>query len=97
MTADLRCGHAPDVLAAMPAGVARTCVTSPPYWGLRDYGLEPVDWPAVSFAPMAGLPPVAVPAWRGCLGLEPEPWVVVGFDGPVGFGRTTRPAWPDLT
>lgn len=20
-------------------------VTSPPYWGLRDYGLAPVDWP----------------------------------------------------
>jgi len=25
-------------------GVAQTCVTSPPYWGLRDYGLEPSVW-----------------------------------------------------
>jgi DNA modification methylase len=24
----------------MPAGIAQTCVTSPPYWGLRDYGAD---------------------------------------------------------
>ena len=34
------------------------CVTSPPYWGLRDYQLEPTIWPD---------------GWRGCLGLEPTP------------------------
>jgi DNA modification methylase len=27
-------------LATLPDGVAQTCVTSPPYWGLRDYGVE---------------------------------------------------------
>lgn len=27
-------------MARIPDGVARTCVTSPPYWGLRDYGIE---------------------------------------------------------
>lgn len=31
-------GDVLDVLAALPAGIAQTCVTSPPYWGLRDYG-----------------------------------------------------------
>ena len=31
-------------------------VTSPPYWGLRDYGLEATAWPS---------------GWKGCLGLEP--------------------------
>jgi DNA modification methylase len=30
-------GDALDVLRALPAGIAQTCVTSPPYWGLRDY------------------------------------------------------------
>jgi DNA modification methylase len=66
-----------EVLAAEPAESAQTSVTSPPYWGLRDYGLPPTDWPAVAFAPMPGLPPLTVPAWRGCLGLEPEPLAFV--------------------
>ena len=52
-------------------------VTSPPYWGLRDYGLPPTPWPAVTYAPMAGLPAVTVPEWRGCLGLEPTPEMFV--------------------
>ena len=33
------------------------CVTSPPYWGLRDYNLPPTVWPD----------------WVGCLGLESTP------------------------
>ena len=28
----------------MPADSVHCCVTSPPYWGLRDYGLKPLDW-----------------------------------------------------
>jgi DNA modification methylase len=36
---DLRCGDAGDVLRTLPDASARTCVTSPPYWGLRDYGV----------------------------------------------------------
>ncbi|HFD80023.1 MAG TPA: site-specific DNA-methyltransferase [Gammaproteobacteria bacterium] len=61
------------------AGVqAQTVVTSPPYWGLRDYGVPPSDWPAVTFVPAAGLPAITVPAWTGCLGLEPDPWSFVG-------------------
>lgn len=70
-------GHVLDRLADLPAGSAQTCVTSPPYWGLRDYGVPGVEWPAVSFAPMSGLPEVEVPAWTGCLGLEPEPLAFV--------------------
>ena len=31
-------GDARKRLAELPAGSARTCVTSPPYFGLRDYG-----------------------------------------------------------
>ena len=37
-------------------------VTSPPYWGLRDYGLPPSVW---------------ADGWRGCLGLEPTPELYV--------------------
>jgi DNA modification methylase len=54
-----------------------TCVTSPPYWGLRDYGIPPSDWPIVTYTPMPGLPSITVPAWTGCLGLEPTPEMFV--------------------
>jgi len=33
------CGDAAEVLKRLPAGFFRCCVTSPPYWGLRDYGI----------------------------------------------------------
>lgn len=33
-------GHVLEQLANLPEGIARTCVTSPPYWGLRDYGVD---------------------------------------------------------
>lgn len=33
-------GDAETVLATLPAASCRMCVTSPPYWGLRDYGLS---------------------------------------------------------
>jgi DNA modification methylase len=31
-------GDVVECLREMPDGIAQTCVTSPPYWGLRDYG-----------------------------------------------------------
>ena len=34
------CGDAADVLASWPDGCVDCCVTSPPYYGLRDYGAE---------------------------------------------------------
>lgn len=33
-------GNVLDVLPTLPAASFRTCVTSPPYWGLRDYGAD---------------------------------------------------------
>lgn len=51
-------GHCLDRLREMPARSVQCCVTSPPYWGLRDYGLPAVLWPT---------------GWRGCHGLEPSP------------------------
>lgn len=32
-------GDALAVLRTLPAGLVHCCVTSPPYWGLRDYGV----------------------------------------------------------
>jgi len=39
-------GDCRAVLAALPAESVHCVVTSPPYWGLRDYGIEPGVWPA---------------------------------------------------
>jgi DNA modification methylase len=39
MTFEIRQGNTADVLRSLSPGIARTCVTSPPYWGLRDYGM----------------------------------------------------------
>jgi len=36
--ATLYTGDAKHTLASLPAESVQTCVTSPPYWGLRDYG-----------------------------------------------------------
>lgn len=37
-------GDCREVLRSLPAESINTCVTSPPYWGLRDYGVEPSVW-----------------------------------------------------
>jgi site-specific DNA-methyltransferase (adenine-specific) len=37
-------GHAPIELKKLPDELVNCCVCSPPYWGLRDYGIEPVIW-----------------------------------------------------
>ena len=38
MSWEVREGNCLDLLAAMPEQSVQTCITSPPYWGLRDYG-----------------------------------------------------------
>lgn len=40
MNAAIATGDCVANLRRLPAGVAQTCVTSPPYFGLRDYGVE---------------------------------------------------------
>jgi len=37
-------GHALDILRTLPANSVNTCITSPPYLALRDYGLPPIVW-----------------------------------------------------
>jgi len=71
-------GHVLDVLKTLPDESVHCVVTSPPYWGLRDYGLPSVSWPEIEYVPMPGLPPIRVPAWEGQLGLEQLPEMFVG-------------------
>lgn len=60
-------------------GSIHAVITSPPYLGLRKYhGDQDIDWPEVSYSPMAGLPPVTVPAQRCALGAEKEPFAYIG-------------------
>lgn len=35
-------GHVLDILKKIPDELLHCVITSPPYWGLRDYGLEPI-------------------------------------------------------
>ena len=63
-------------LRTLPANSVDCIVTSPPYWGLRDYGLPPVVWggdPACDHGWTGDGASTCVPcgAWRGQLGLEP--------------------------
>jgi DNA modification methylase len=37
-------GDCRDVMRQLPEASVQTVVTSPPYWGLRDYGIEPSVW-----------------------------------------------------
>jgi len=52
----IKIGNCLDILKTMEDESIDVCVTSPPYWALRDYGSEPVTWPD---------------GWTGQLGLEP--------------------------
>lgn len=54
------------------------CVTSPPYWGLRDYGIEATYWPDIRYSPLPGLTEIHIPEWTGCLGLEPTIEMFIG-------------------
>jgi DNA modification methylase len=79
-------GEAIDVLAGLPAASVQTCVTSPPYWGIRDFGVPPRVWggdPGCRhrWEAVRGLVRSSAcrrcGAWRGCLGLEPDPGLFV--------------------
>lgn len=44
MTVQIIKGDCRNVLRTLAADSVQTCITSPPYWGLRDYGVEPSVW-----------------------------------------------------
>lgn len=63
-------GNVVDILPALQKKSVQTVVTSPPYFGLRDYGIEKTNFPEISYSPMAGLPEIVVPETDTCLGNE---------------------------
>lgn len=76
-------GNSLEVLKGMEPESIDVCVTSPPYWGLRDYGSEPVVWGGNDDCDhewggggegMTADTCVRCGAWRGQLGLEPSPF-----------------------
>lgn len=66
--------HCLELLADVPPESVDCCVTSPPYWGLRDYGDPGRAWPEVSYRPLPGMPEIVVPASVAALGQEREPY-----------------------
>jgi len=83
-------GDCTELLPTLPPASIQCIVTSPPYFGLRDYGLLPTHWPAIEYVPMAGLPPIAIPSATCCLGLEDDPLAYIGHL--VHVFRLARPA-----
>lgn len=81
-------GNCLEVLPTLDAGSIDSLVTSPPYYGLRDYGIPPSDWPEVQFAPMPGLPMMTIPAQQVVHGLEKDIWSYVAHE--VAIFREVR-------
>lgn len=90
-----------DTMLRMAPESIQCIVTSPPYWALRDYGIPPSKWPAVSYSPMPGMPAVVVPEMECCLGLEATPEAFVGhivqiFRAAWRVLRSDGTAWVNL-
>lgn len=65
-------------LLLLPSKSINCCITSPPYWGLRDYGVEPSEWPEVTYRMNEFTPPITIPAMTCCLGMEKDPVAYIG-------------------
>lgn len=76
MSWEIRQGDALEQLRGMPDQSVQCCVTSPPYYGLRDYGLPPTDWPAMRYSLPGG--ELNVPPMTSCLGFEETPEQFIG-------------------
>ena len=95
-------------LRLLPAASVDCAVTSPPYWGLRDYGLPPQVWGGQTgcghnwiSSQAGGSVCSSCSAWMGQLGLEPSPELYV--DHMVEVFRELRrvlkseaPVWVNL-
>jgi DNA modification methylase len=72
-------GDVLDSLRTLPAAGAQSVITSPPYWGLRDYGVPPTIWGGTTGCrhrwrdEVGGQVCSRCTAWRGCLGREGTP------------------------
>jgi len=71
-------GDSLAILRELPNQSVDCCVTSPPYFGLRDYGVSPTEWPEVTYSPIVGMPAVTIPAMTCALGAETDPAAFIG-------------------
>lgn len=69
-------GNSLEELKKLPDESVHTCVTSPPYYGLRDYGTPPVFWPAVMYR-LHGFT-INIAEITCSLGLEETPEAFIG-------------------
>ena len=65
-----------DGLKLMKPKSVNTCVSSPPYYALRDYGIEPTSFPSVEYS-LFGFK-IKIKAQAVCLGLEKTPQEFIG-------------------
>ena len=84
-------GDCMDVLPTLPAKSVHVCICSPPYWGLRSYGIEGRVWGGGQDVCFGANAPnqahvfhhdnddecIYCGAWRGTLGSEPTPELFV--------------------
>jgi DNA modification methylase len=93
-------GDARSALRTLPVASVDCVVTSPPYWGLRDYGLPPQVWDGAAECAhswsrdRAGVTICSCcGAWSGNLGLEPSPELYIAHMVAVfrEVGRVLKP------
>lgn len=82
-----------DLLSTLALRSVQAIITSPPYFGLREYQIPPSAWPEVTYCPLIGLPPVTIPTMVCQLGAEPDPLAYIGHL--VHVFRLARPALRD--
>lgn len=75
MTWEIKEGDCREIMRAMDPESVQCVVTSPPYWGLRDYNLDPMVWGGDHECEHKKKQMsdycLYCPAWIGSLGLEP--------------------------
>ena len=72
MTVRILEGDCREVLASMEAGSVHCCVTSPPYFGLRDYGHDEMLSPSCAASDMGFIRLPAVFATTGKTKMEKQ-------------------------
>jgi len=79
-------GDAREKLAELPAGAVQCCVTSPPYWGLRDYGTPgQIGLEATPDLYVAAVVEVFAAVWR-VLAYDGTLWLNLGDSYAVRWG-----------